>query len=151
MQAAGSRFDSGRVHFRVASSSGRAPRSQCGGGEFESRAIHGLIVQWEDTALAVRESGFDSPSVHFKFGSVLLGEQAASKTAREGSNPSWPAEGAWQWCLTGPENRRDAMSVRSSILPPSSNGPVDYWLGWRPLTAQERDRYSPGSRTVRIV
>jgi hypothetical protein len=31
-------------------------------------------------------------------------------------------------------------------------GPVDYWLGWRPLTAQDRDRYPTGSPCrIRLV
>lgn len=36
---------------------------------------------------------------------------------------------------------------RGSTPRRTSKGPVDYWLGWRPLTAQERDRYPPGSLT----
>ena len=34
----------------------------------------------------------------------------------------------------------------SSNLAEHTHGPVDYWLGWRPLTAQDRDRYPAGSR-----
>ena len=87
----------------------------------------------------------------------------STKGGNAGSNPALPAkaggiasgvrflgsprtEGGAEWSATGPENRANATSVEGSIPSPSSDGPVDYWLGWRPLTAQDRDRYPAGSR-----
>jgi hypothetical protein len=46
---------------RVSSSAGRAPRSQCGGNGFESRLIHGSLVEWEDVAPAARRLGVQFP------------------------------------------------------------------------------------------
>lgn len=62
---------------------------------------------------------------HYKWVAAGLGSDLGisgdSKSLQRGSIPRQPAESAWQWCLTGPENRRDVMSVRSSILPLSSS------------------------------
>ena len=37
----------------------------------------GLMVQWDDTALAWRKSGFDSRSVHCHTEGIRIGEEAA--------------------------------------------------------------------------
>jgi hypothetical protein len=84
---------------------------------FNSRALHfGVVVQREDTALAVRGSGFNSPSVH-----SLRDAQGAGRPpnpASQGSSPWSRAEGelaVQQRAL----NPRDTTVWRST-RPPSS-------------------------------
>ena len=53
----------------------------------EAETSAGLLVQWEDAGIARRESGFESPAVHYKWAHGPTGKTPAWRAGNPGSIP----------------------------------------------------------------